>query len=84
MEFSGHSLSSKREVQYCPKIRDIPAAYMGRKIVLLIGVGITALLIPVLYEGYYVLVAVSAFVLGIYLLFRKNYGLMYWFQIREN
>ncbi len=66
------------------KFRDIPAAYIGRKIVHLFGGGITALLIPVFYEGYYVLVTISAFGLGIYLLFRRKYGLMYWFQIREN
>lgn len=66
------------------KFRDIPAAYIGRKFVHLFGGGITALLIPVFYEGYYVLVTISAFGLGIYLLFRRKYGLMYWFQIREN
>jgi phytol kinase len=66
------------------KYRDIPAAYIGRKIVHLLGGGITALLIPVFYEGYYLLVTISAFGLAIYLLFRRKYGLMYWFQIKEN
>ncbi len=66
------------------KYKDVPAAYVGRKIVHLFGGGITALLIPVFYEGYYVLVTISAFGLGIYLLFRRRYGLMYWFQIKEN
>jgi len=66
------------------KYNDIPAAYIGRKIVHLFGGGITALLIPVFYEGYYVLVTISAFGLASYLLLRRKYGLMYWFQIREN
>ena len=66
------------------KYNDIPAAYIGRKIVHLFGGGITALLIPVFYEGYYVLVTISAFGLAIYLLLRRKYGLMYWFQIKEN
>jgi len=66
------------------KYGDIPAAYIGRKIVHLFGGGITALLIPIFYEGYYVLVTISAFGLAIYLLFRRKYQLMYWFQIKEN
>jgi phytol kinase len=66
------------------KYNDVPAAYIGRKIVHLFGGGITALLIPVFYEGYYVLVTISAFGLAIYLLLRRKYRLMYWFQIKEN
>lgn len=66
------------------KRRDIPAAYIGRKIVHLFGGGITALLIPVFYEGYYLLVTISAFGLAFYLLFRRKYGMMYWFQLEEN
>jgi phytol kinase len=66
------------------KYNDVPAAYIGRKIVHLFGGGITALLIPVFYEGYYLLVTISAFGLAIYLLLRRKYRLMYWFQIKEN
>jgi phytol kinase len=69
---------------FASKFRDIPAAYIGRKIVHLFGGGITALLIPAFYEGYYLLVTLSAYGLAVYLLFRRKYGLMYWFQIREN
>jgi dolichol kinase len=69
---------------FAKKFKDIPAAYIGRKIAHLFGGGITALLIPVFYEGYYLLVTISAFGLAIYLLFRRKYGLMYWFQIKEN
>ena len=64
--------------------KDIPAAYIGRKIVHLFGGGITALLIPIFYEGYYYLVTISAFGLAFYVLFRRKYGFMYWFQIKEN
>lgn len=66
------------------KYGDIPSAYIGRKIVHLFGGGITALLIPIFYEGYYLLVTISAFGLAIYLLLRRKYRLMYWFQIKEN
>ena len=69
---------------FAQNFRDIPAAYIGRKIVHLFGGGITALLIPVFYEGYYLLVTISAFGLATYLLFRRKHGLMYWFQIKEN
>ena len=75
---------SKWAYNFAQKFRDIPAAYIGRKIVHLFGGGIIALLIPVFYEGYYVLVTICAFGLAIYLLLRRKYGLMYWFQIKEN
>jgi phytol kinase len=64
--------------------KDIPAAYIGRKIIHIFGGGITALVIPVFYKGYYIIVAITAFSLAIYLLFRRITGLMYWFQIKEN
>lgn len=57
---------------------------MGRKIVHIFGGGITAILIPIFYEGYYELVTISAFGLAAYLLLRRRYQRMYWFQIKEN
>lgn len=66
------------------KHKDIPAAYIGRKIVHIFGGGITAVLIPIFYEGYYGLVTLSAFGLATYLLMKRHYNLMYWFQIKEN
>ena len=69
---------------FAKKFQDIPAPYIGRKIVHILGGGITALLIPVFYEGYYLLVTTAAFGLAAYLLFRRKYGLLYWFQIKEN
>jgi len=66
------------------RYNDIPAAYVGRKIVHIFGGGITAILIPIFYEGYYELVTISAFGLASYLLFRRRYQRMYWFQIKEN
>jgi dolichol kinase len=75
---------AKWAYNFAQNFEDIPAAYIGRKIVHLFGGGITALLIPVFYEGYYLLVTISAFALATYLLFRRKHGLMYWFQIKEN
>jgi hypothetical protein len=75
---------AKWAYNFVQEFRDVPAAYVGRKIVHLFGGGITALLIPVFYEGYYLLVTISAFGLAVYLLFRRKYALMYWFQIKEN
>jgi phytol kinase len=69
---------------YVNQYKDIPAAYVGRKIVHIFGGGIIAILIPIFYQGYYELVTLSAFGLATYLLFRRKYSLMYWFQIKEN
>jgi phytol kinase len=66
------------------KFKDIPAAYIGRKIVHIFGGGITAILIPIFYEGYYWLITVCAFGLACYVLLRRHYRIMYWFQIKEN
>ncbi len=63
---------------------DIPAAYVGRKIAHIFGGGITAILIPLFYEGYYELVTISAFGLAAYLLLRRRTKPLYWFQIKEN
>ena len=69
---------------FVTRYNDIPAAYVGRKIVHIFGGGITAILIPLFYEGYYELVTISAFGLAAYLLFKRRYQPMYWFQIKEN
>ena len=42
---------AKWAYDFASKFRDIPAAYIGRKIVHLFGGGITALLIPAFYKG---------------------------------
>ena len=63
---------------------NIPAEYIGRKIVHILGGGITALLVPLFYEGYYWIVAIMAFLLAGYVLFRRKWRRMYWFQIEEN
>jgi dolichol kinase len=63
---------------------DIPAAYISRKIIHVFGGGITAILILIFYEGYYWLVAGLAFILALYLLFRRYYKPLYWFRIKEN
>ncbi|MBT8172052.1 hypothetical protein KJN74_04195 [Candidatus Bathyarchaeota archaeon] len=69
---------------YVKQYKDIPAEYIGRKIVHIFSGGITAILVPIFYEGYYWLVTVSAFGLGLYLIYKRYTKPMYWFQIEEN
>jgi phytol kinase len=64
--------------------KDIPAEYIGRKIIHIFCGGIIALLIPVFYEGYYEFVILSAYGLGAYLLFWRHFKLLCWFQVKEN
>ena len=66
------------------KYKDIPAAYVGRKIVHIFGGGLVSILIPIFYENYYWLVTICAFGLAIYILFRRKTQPLYWFQIKEN
>ena len=66
------------------KYRDIPAEYVGRKIIHIFCGGIITLLIPVFYVGYYEYVILSAYGLGAYLLFWRKYKLLYWFQVENN
>jgi dolichol kinase len=70
--------------KYFKRFEGVPAEYVGRKVVHILNGGITALLIPVFYEGYYWLVMVSAFLLAGYIYFWRKWRLMYWFQVREN
>ena len=69
---------------FVTKYKDIPAAYVGRKTLHIFSGGITAVIIPFLYEGYFWLVTISAFGLAAYLLFKRRYQPMYWFQIKGN
>jgi dolichol kinase len=66
------------------KYNGVPAEYVGRKIVHIFNGGITALLVPIFYEGYYWIVIVSAFLFTGYIYFRRRWRLMYWFQVKEN
>jgi len=75
---------SKWVYTYVNRYKDIPAEYIGRKIIHIFGGGIIAILIPVFYAGYYWLVILSAYGLGAYLLFWRKHKLLYWFQIKEN
>jgi dolichol kinase len=75
---------SRRFYKYFKRFEGVPAEYVGRKVVHILNGGITALLIPVFYEGYYWLVTVSAFLLAGYIYFWRKWRLMYWFQVREN
>ncbi|HEU98097.1 MAG TPA: dolichol kinase [Fervidicoccus fontis] len=60
------------------------AAYFNRKVVHIMIGGVVSAIIPFAFN-YPILPAISAWVLGFYLLFRRTKGsLMYWFQVREN
>jgi phytol kinase len=69
---------------FVQKHKDIPAEYIGRKIIHIFCGGIIAILIPVFYSGYYEFVIFSAYGLGAYLFFWRKYKLLYWFQVKEN
>lgn len=75
---------AKWAYNFVQKYEDIPATYIGRKIIHIFGAGITAILIPFFYSGYYEFAILSAFGLSIYLFFWRQYRLMYWFQVKEN
>jgi len=69
---------------YFKRFEGVPAEYIGRKVVHILNGGVTALLIPMFYDGYYWVVTISAFLLAGYIYFRRKWRLMYWFQVREN
>lgn len=81
--FTIHFLT-KWVYKFIRKYRNIPAEYVGRKIIHIFCGGIIALLIPVFYVGYYEYVILSAYGLGAYLFFWRKYKLLYWFQIEDN
>lgn len=75
---------SKFFYNYIKRFEDVPAEYVGRKVVHILGGGVTTLLIPVFYEGYYWVVVLAAFILAGYVQLRRMWKPMYWFQIEEN
>ena len=75
---------AKWSYAFVKRYEGVPAAYVGRKIIHIFGAGITAILIPIFYGGYYGFVVLSAFGLSAYLFFWRHYKLMYWFQVKEN
>ena len=75
---------SKWAYNYVQKYENIPAAYIGRKIIHSFGAGITAITIPLFFVGYYEFVILSAFGLAAYLFYWRHHRLMYWFQVRKN
>ena len=66
------------------RFEGVPAEYVGRKAVHILGGGITTLFIPIFYPGHYWIVVLSAFALAGYVEFRRRWRPMYWFQIEEN
>ena len=75
---------SKWVYDFFKKYEGVPAEYVSRKIVHIFNGGITALLVPIFYEGYYWIVIVSAFLFASYIYFRRRWRLMYRFQVKDN
>ena len=69
---------------YTRRFEGVPAEYVGRKVVHVLGGGVTTLFIPVFYPGSYWVVVLAAFVLAGYVEFRRRWNPMHWFQIEEN
>jgi dolichol kinase len=77
-------LLSKAFYNFTRRFEGVPAEYVGRKIVHVLGGGITTLLIPIFYPGYYWVVILAAFALAGYVEFRRRWRPMHWFQLKEN
>jgi len=63
---------------------NIPAQYVGRKAVHALGAGVTALLIPIFFEGYYWVVVGAALLFAAYIQVRRIRAPLRSFQIEEN
>jgi len=70
--------------EFVRRRRDVPAEYVGRKVVHILGGGVTALLVPLFFEGYYWIVSLMAVLLAGYVFFWRRWRMMYWFQVKEN
>jgi dolichol kinase len=66
------------------RLEGVPAEYVGRKVVHVLGGGVTTLFLPLFYEGYYWVVVISALLLAAYVEARRRWRPLKWFQIREN
>jgi dolichol kinase len=69
---------------YFTRFENVPAVYVGRKMVHIWGGGVTALLVPRFYEGFYWIVTVSAWLLAAYIYSWRKWRIMHWFQVQEN
>ena len=77
-------LFAKWTYDYFKTWQDIPAEYIARKVIHILGGGITALATPIFFEGYYWIIGVSSFLIAGYLIFWRVKGRLYWFQVEEN
>ncbi len=75
---------SRWAYNWCLRFPGVPAEYVGRKVVHSLGGGIVTFLIPIFFEGHYLIVVVSAFLLAGYVALRRRWRMMYWFQVKEN
>lgn len=77
-------LFSRWTYEYFVSFEDVPAEYVGRKVIHALGGGVTAVVAALYYEGYYWVIAVSSFIIAGYLIYWRRHGRLHWFQIPEN
>ena len=75
---------SKKGYDFAKAYPGVPAEYVGRKIVHIFGAGITAFTVPIYYVGSEWIVAISAFILAIYIYAWRQRTPLYWFQVDDN
>ena len=63
---------------------NVPAEYVGRKVVHILNGGVTTIFVALFYEGYYWIVVVAAFLLAVYIYLWRKHGMLYWFQVADN
>jgi dolichol kinase len=66
------------------KVEGVPAEYVGRKVVHILGGGLTAILVPLFFDGSYWVVSAAAFLLAGYTYLWRTRGRLHWFQVEEN
>ena len=77
-------LFAKWTYDYFVTWQDVPAEYVARKIIHILGGGITALATLIFFEGFYWIIGVSSFLIAGYLIFWRRRERLYWFQVEEN
>ena len=77
-------LFAKWTYEYFVTWQDVPAEYVARKVIHILGGGMTALATPMFFEGFYWIIGVSSFLIAGYLIFWRMRGRLSWFQVEEN
>jgi phytol kinase len=77
-------LFAKWTYDYFVTWQDVPAEYVARKVIHILGGGMTALATPMFFEGFYWIIGVSSLLIAGYLIFWRMRGRLSWFQVEEN